>query len=194
MDPDPGPGWRAALRHSFVTMVPGWRLWLGRRSGGSDGLVLLRGIFLSLTISLVLVGVVVVVLVTTGDIDGGVSDGPVGAAVVLVGAAGLAGSRIERPLQCEDDGRLAGSYTTRFFLRVALAEASALVGFVAFVLTGSAWMYPLGTAFTAVGFWRLAPTSRHLQEDEARLGASGCSRSLVAALRTHPPGRRVSRG
>lgn len=67
------------------------------------------------------------------------------------------------------------------------------MGFVAFVVTGSGWLYPLGALFAAVGFGRLAPTRRHLEEDQERLQASECGRSLVDALRANPPGGRLSR-
>ena len=87
---------------------------------------------------------------------------------------------------------LAKTYTQRFFLRLAAAEAAALAGFVAFVLTGSGWMYLLGGLFTAIGFPLPAPTTRHLQEDEERLRDSGCARSLVDALRRNPPGGSLS--
>ena len=194
MDPGGDPGWRPAPRYALVTLVPGWRLWLNKRPGRSDGLILLRGILLSFAPALVLIGVVVAVLDAGGGLGTGMSAPPASLGVASVGLASLAGSALERPLHCEDDARLAKSYTQRFFLRVALAEAAALIGFLAFVLTGSGWMYPLACAFTAMGFWRLAPTAEHLREDEERLQASGCSRSLVAALRQNPPGRRLSSG
>jgi peptidoglycan/LPS O-acetylase OafA/YrhL len=192
MDPGADPGWRSSLRYALFTLVPGWGLWLRRRSGNPDGLVLLRGIFLSFTTALLLIGAVVVVLETTDGLDGAVSDTLASLVVALVGGASLAGSRLERPLHCEDDARLAGSYTQRFFLRVALAEAAALAGFVAFVVSGSGWMYPMGALFSAVGFVQLAPTTRHLQEDQERMSGSGCARSLVVALRQHPPSGRLS--
>ncbi len=186
MEPGRDPGWRSALRYSLFGLVPGWGLRLRRRD--TDGLVLLRGVFLSFTVAFLLIGVVVVVLETTAELEGQVPDGIAGGVVFLVGLGSLAGSRLERPLLCDDKARLAKSYTQRFFLRVALAEVAALAGFVAFVVTSSGWMYPLGAAFTAVGFWRLAPTGARLREEEERLQRSGCARSLVACLREHPPG------
>ena len=188
MDPGGDPGWRPALRYALLTLVPGWHLWLNRRPGRSDGLVLLRGILLSFATALLLIGVVVAVLETGAELGTGTSAAPASLVVALFGVGCLVGSVVERPLHCEDDARLAKSYTQRFFLRVALAEAAALVGFVAFVVTGSGWLYPFGALFAALGFGRLAPTSRHLQEDQERLRDSGCARSLVDALRRNPPG------
>lgn len=192
MDPNADPGWRSALRYSAFGLVPGWGLRL--RKNGSDGLALLRGMFLSFTSAFVLVGVAVVVLETGADLEGSVPGAPAAAVVFVIGLGSLAGSRLERPLDCEDDARVAKSYTQRFFLRVALAEVAALAGFAAFVVTGSGWLYAVGAAFTAAGFLQIAPTAGRLREDEDRLHASGCARSLVAALRQNPPGpRQVSR-
>jgi hypothetical protein len=188
MDPGGDPGWRPALRYALVTLVPGWRLWLHRRSGRSDGLVLLRGILLSFATALLLIGVVVAVLDSAEEFGGTVSETLASVIVAVIGLVSLATARLERPLHCDDDARLAKSYTQRFFLRLASAEGVALAGFVAFVLTGSGWMYPLGVLFTAIGFALLAPTTRHLQEDEERLRDCGCARSLVEALRRNPPG------
>ena len=192
MDPTGDPGWRSALRYSAFGLVPGWGLRL--RNEEADGLALLRGMFLSFASAFALVGVVVVVLETTGSFRGRGSTAAAAAIVVLVGVVSLAVSRLERPLHCDDEARLAKSYTQRFFLRVALAEVAALGGFVAFVVTGSGWLYALGAAFTVVGFWWVAPTAGRLREDEGRLQASGCAPSLVAALRDNPPGGHLNRG
>jgi hypothetical protein len=48
----------------------------------------------------------------------------------------------------------------------------------------------MGGVFTAIGLWRLAPTAAHLDDDQQRLRASGCGRSLVDALRNQPLGGR----
>lgn len=192
MDPGGDPGWRGALRYALFALVPGWGLRFRKRSGGSDGLVLLRGVFLSFATALLLIGVVVGVLESAEELGGTVPETPASLVVAVIGLASLAGARVERPLDCEDDARLARSYTQRFFLRIASAEAAALAGFVAFVLTGSGWMYPLGGLFAAIGFAQVAPTARHLEEDQERLRESGCARSLVEALRRNAPGGRLS--
>ncbi len=82
-------------------------------------------------------------------------------AVVAGLATQMTFSLIRRPLDCTDSGALAGSYfSRRFFIRLALSEVPALVGFVGFLLTTEPWLYPLGAAFSAVGFARTAPTRR----------------------------------
>jgi hypothetical protein len=73
---------------------------------------------------------------------------------------------VQCPLDCTDPGALLATYWTRFFLRIAFADAAALVGFV---LADSWWLYPLGAAFAFVGFVRLAPTERNLQRDQEAL-------------------------
>lgn len=186
------PGWRAALRYAAFGLVPGWGLQLRKSGGRTDGLVLVRGAFVSFVSAFVLIGIVVWVLEATGSPEGSVSATAASLGVALVGVASLAGSALDRPLACDDDSGLAKSYTQRFFLRVALAEAAALAGFVAFVVTGSSWMYVLGALFTALGFARLAPSTAHLRDDEERLREAGCHRSLVATLRENPPPGRFS--
>lgn len=101
--------------------------------------------------------------------------------------AGLVGPGIERPLDCTDDRRLAGSYRTRFFLRIAFSEVAALFGFVAFFVTYYWWAYPIGAAIAALGFRRAAPTAANLRHDQEILSRSGCGRSLVRALRQPNP-------
>lgn len=63
-----------------------------------------------------------------------------------------------------------------------MAEAAALVGFVAAVVLGPVWVYLVGLAFALVGFARLAPTRRHIELDQQRLAGGGCHRSLLGAL------------
>ncbi len=186
-DPGADPGWRAALRYAAFGLAPAWGLQLRKSGGRTDGLVLVRGAFVSFVSAFVLIGIVVWVLEANAGPEGSVSATPASVAVAIVGLASVAGSALDRPLACEDDSRLAKRYTQRFFLRVALAEAAALAGFVAFLVTGSWWIYALGALFTAIGFWRLAPTTTHLREDEERLREAGCARSLVVALRENPP-------
>jgi hypothetical protein len=89
---------------------------------------------------------------------------------------------VERPLVCTDDVALAGSYRTRFFVRVAFAETAALFGFVGFFIASVWWVYPAGAAITLIGFARAAPTRAKLRRDQERLNEQSCFRSLVTAL------------
>ncbi len=191
-DPDADPGWRQALRGAAWIMVPGVALHRHRRRVEQrriEPLAGLRSIFVAFSVALLLVGVVVVILWGASDLgEDGLSPTAVGVAVGAIGVATLAAPKVaDRPLDCADDQSLVRSYTTRFFLRVAFGESAALVGFVGFILCGNPLVYFVGLALTAVGFWQAAPTARNLAEDQERLRAAGCGRSLVVALRTAPP-------
>lgn len=188
MDPDADPGWSGAVSTSFLGLVPGlgWRH-RGKQSRAADGLVTLRVVYLSFALGFVLIGVVVAVLEGTGGTIGSAAEAPVAVAVVILGLASLAAPRlVDRPLPCDDEPALAVGYRQRFFLRIALAEAAALAGFVGYLASSGGWLYPLGAFFTAIGFVRLAPTVGHLQQDQEVLRARGCGLSLTAALRRLP--------
>ena len=95
---------------------------------------------------------------------------------------------VERPLDCASANALAGSYRTRFFLRVAFAESVALFGFAFAFVGGAAWIYFLGAAFALIRFWTgIAPTRSALANDQHILNEWGCELSLVASLRGIAP-------
>jgi hypothetical protein len=131
----------------------------------------------------VLIGVVVVVL---GDVDPEQPDRPALAVpiVVGVGVICLALQRIlPRPLDCSTPATLAATYRTRFFLRIAFAEACSLIAFAVYISIGPGWVYAVGLAFTLFGFAFAAPTVARVRADQDALSLSGCTLSLVAALR-----------
>lgn len=161
-----------------------------RKRSDRDGLVLLRGLLLTFSIAIGLIGVVVVVLAASAEPFGSAPALP--AALFLLGAGAVTlvlPPYVVRPLSCDSDDDLSKCYAQRFLLRIAFAESSALLAFVAFIVTGAGWLYLIGAGFTAIGFVRLAPTATHLAEEQDELNRAGCSRSLVAALRQHPFGR-----
>jgi peptidoglycan biosynthesis protein MviN/MurJ (putative lipid II flippase) len=162
------------------------------RRSPSDGLTLLRVTFLAFCIAIALIGWVVAILNGIGDEFGRVAVAPVLLSVVVVGvAAQMALSLVRRPLDCTDSAALARSYVSRrFFTRLAFSEVPALVGFVAFLLTTEPWLYPLGAAFTAVGFARTAPTRAQLNAEQEQLVAAGCDHSLTEALMGNKPGKK----
>jgi F0F1-type ATP synthase membrane subunit c/vacuolar-type H+-ATPase subunit K len=183
MTPDDDPGWPRSL-WILALFVPGALQWYLRGSRGRDGLVTLRVVFLSFSMALVLFGVVLPFLGLKGD-----SVMPwllilVAIAVVCLGAARLA----EKPLDCASDQQLSRTYRIRFFLRIAFGESVALFAFVAVFIGAPLWMYYAGATVSLIWFWtRAAPTRTALARDQEALNAAGCSRSLVAALRTVPP-------
>jgi F0F1-type ATP synthase membrane subunit c/vacuolar-type H+-ATPase subunit K len=183
MTPDDDPGWPRSLS-ILAVLVPGALQWYLRRSRGRDGLITLRQVFLSFSMALVLFGVVIAFL----DLKGG-SVMPWLLILVAIAFVSLGASRVvEKPLDCSSDEQLAGTYRTRFFLRIAFGESVALFAFVAVFTGAPVWMYYAGAAVSLIWFWtRAAPTRTALARDQESLNASGCSRSLVAALRTVPP-------
>jgi cbb3-type cytochrome oxidase subunit 3 len=175
------PGWPRSL---LWVLVPPLAIRRAQRSGDANVLQLLRLLFTSFAMSLVLIGVVVIAL---ADSEPAEADRPaasvVAAGVVAYGALSLFAPRlIERPLDCSDETALVSGYRTRLFLRIAFANAAALIGFVGFFLSGAAWMYPLGAIFAVMGYVRLAPSRRNLERDQEELNQQGCGLSLTGLL------------
>ncbi|MCA1696402.1 MAG: hypothetical protein LC749_17725, partial [Actinobacteria bacterium] len=115
---DDDPGWRFSWR-TLLMAIPGIGPVLRRRSArrNQDGLVVLREVFTAFCLAIGWFGVVVVALYPSEDHP---HHPPAGVAVGLLiagGVAALVGPRVERPLDCTDDRRLAASYRVRFFLR-----------------------------------------------------------------------------
>lgn len=171
------PGWPNPLRF----LVP-FGLGMRRRQDGEPIVTGLRYLWLSFTFAVVMIGVVVAILLPGIGGESGLA--PLAAAVVGgYGAASLGvGPRLGRRLDCTDEATLLATYRTRFFLRVAVAEVAALLGFVGFILSGAWWLYPLGAAFTLVGFARVAPTTGNLAMTDGELLAQGCHQSLSQLL------------
>jgi F0F1-type ATP synthase membrane subunit c/vacuolar-type H+-ATPase subunit K len=180
--PDDDPGWPAG-KELFLALLPGGvRLLTSRRlNRPANGLVLLRQVFLSFCLAIVMFGVVLAFLWPSQSKE---PDSP-GLAIGLVGlglAAGIMGRFVEKPLVCANDSALVGSYRARFFVRIAFAESAALFGFVGFFIASVIWVYPAGAAIAFIGFARAAPTRTNLRRDQERLNDESCYRSLVKAL------------
>ncbi|MEX1105537.1 MAG: hypothetical protein WEB78_05010 [Ilumatobacteraceae bacterium] len=176
------PGWRRAWLMLPGMLIPGVAIIRAQRTAGTDGLVVLRSLFLSFATAIVLIGGVVVLL---GDVAGSSSNAALGIGIVIVVAGiSLAAQAISRrPLDGSSDGALGNSYRTRFFLRIALSEAIALVGFVVGIAMGPWWAYFLGAALSLVSLSRFAPTRANLAAEQESLSLAGCKRSLVDVLR-----------
>jgi uncharacterized membrane protein len=189
---DDDPGWVFSWRIFLWLLIPqiGLRRQVKRAEQGEvDGLLMLRQVFMSFCFSIIAIGAVLAVLYQGSKRPADPSTVPA-AGLLVVGAAGLVfGRRVERPLICEDDQKLAGSYRTRFFLRMAFAQSAAMLGFVGFFLADAWWTYPIGVAIASLGFYRAAPTATHLAADQDQLRTQGCGRSLIRALRQPPPQR-----
>ena len=97
--------------------------------------------------------------------------------------------RVERPLPCDSDVVLGGTYRTRFFLRIAFVGVGRAVRRSSSVfLVGPAWVYYVGGAVTLLGFARVRADRRqpHARSGGAahREGASDRS-----SARSAVPGR-----
>jgi hypothetical protein len=181
-NPEDDPGWARGMS-ALVFLVPGVLQSRARRA--PDGLLLLRQVIVAFSVALVLLGVVLASL----NPDSSATQPLLMILVVMALGSVLAASRVGRlTLDCGSPERLASSYRTRFFLRVACAEAVAMAGFVFAVIGGGEWLYVAGAAFALYRFWSgIAPTRSVLAEDQRQLFARGCTLNLVAALRTTPP-------
>ncbi|MDP9072147.1 MAG: hypothetical protein M3N68_12880 [Actinomycetota bacterium] len=86
-------------------------------------------------------------------------------------------------LDTSGPAQLVSSYRSRFFARVAWAEASALIGLVGFlVLAGGAWVYGIGLAASLAGFALAAPTRASVRREQEQITASGRSLDLLEVL------------
>ena len=170
---------RDILKDAEFSEDPGWRF----RSGGLLGA--LRRLTIIFAVAIAMIGKVVWTLGELAETPGSTFRSV--AVVVAVGCNSLAIQQFFRPgLDGTSMQTLVVSYRTRYFLRLAFSETVALIAFVVYIAWGPQWVYPIGAAFTFLGFWRLAPTKRHLQQDQDRLSLSGCQLSLTEALRSEP--------
>jgi F0F1-type ATP synthase membrane subunit c/vacuolar-type H+-ATPase subunit K len=177
------PGWRLDWR-VLIVIMPGGLQWQARHTRAGDSLTMVRNLFVSFASSVVLFGVVLAFISVP-------QRGPAWAWVLpLLAIAAVAlgvANALERPLDCSSDTTLAGSYRTRYFLRMAFTELVALAAFVMYFLDGPRWIYYLGAVISLARMISQAPTAAALVRDQDALVMQGCSRSLVAALR-HPQG------
>jgi hypothetical protein len=181
VSPMPGkdPGWGRPSAILLGVLLP----WHVTRRVGRSGqvLVVLRGAFLSFAFALVMFGVVLVLI---GNLGEALIDPTAAAGGVL--AYGLVtyvvAGRIKARLPCGSIGELVGAYRTRFFLRIAFADAAALIGFVLTFQSGSLLPYAAGLIPAALGFIRVAPTRGNLQREQDAMRADGCPFGLYDLL------------
>jgi hypothetical protein len=179
------PGWGGPRAVLFSMVLPVMAIGTSARRGTSDALMTMRMIFVYVVQTVLILAVVVIGLSVSDTIPGGDVDTTLAAiAVTAIGATGLVMARLlPSALDCTTAASLVGTYRTRFFIRLALAEAGAMAGFVGFIVTGAPTIFVLGAAFSAVGFTWAAPTTRQLERDQEALTWSACGRALVPTLR-----------
>ena len=151
----------------------------------SDGLMALRLIYFAVVQTTVLLGVVVAVMSFAGAYGHGPVSLWVGAGgVVAMGVLTAIASAVAPPaLDCRTPARLAATYRTRLIIRLALAEAPMLAGFVAALVTANPFVYLVGTPFAVPAFSRAAPSHANLEREQDDLILQGCGISLSEALR-----------
>jgi hypothetical protein len=177
------PGWGFSWKSMPLVFAPQAMRRAGR--SGRDPLLDLRFVFLTFVAAIFSIGVVAFFL---GNMSGRPDRTGLSVAIVVaVGCTSLLAQRVvPRPLDCTSLESLASSYRTRFFLRIAISDAAALVAFCVDIALGPWWVYFVGAGFALIGFSQLAPTAGHLTLDQDSLSLKGCTLSLVDALRMQP--------
>lgn len=177
-----------------IAWVIVWVIWRRRvvtddRPGGTGAIGRLQRIWAAFCVAVVSIGIVVLILHSEGGLNRtGVSVEVVAAGVTLIGVVSLVGGRVWVPqLDGSDRGRLVQSFASRFFARMAWAEAPALFAFGGFlVLGGEPWVYLIGLTASVAGFALAAPTRASLRRDQERLDTSGRTLNLLESLGGSP--------
>jgi hypothetical protein len=179
------PGWRPAL----VALVPFIGPFISRRRS-RDGLTALRSAIVGLVAALFLF-VVSLSYIVEGD------SAP-GSALLIVGALGIGVHAVlslvaRRELSTSSPKALADSWRARMFIGVGFVELPALAAFAASLLVDTLWVYLLGMAFSLFGFWKIVPSKRNLERDQAWIRSTGSDLDLTAALMSQPRGSAFGR-
>jgi hypothetical protein len=183
------PGWWPSVRGLswYVLPIVGSVMRIRGNRRQTNGLIVLRSVFLSLVVPLFLF---LVALTFIEPWDGG-DERWTPWMVLAIGVLSLAGiARIRRrPLPVGSVKALALTYRSLFFIGIGLAEAAALWGIVGVFLGGSLWIYLVGLAFSLVGLRMVAPTEGDIERRQREIAAAGSSLSLLDALISMPPAR-----
>ena len=177
------PGWRDAW--VGVLWVPTMFLFRWRvRNSKLPALLLSRRIFVMFATSVILFGSVLRAL---GDSERPWTSKSAVVAGLIIAAFGLVGlfamrKFVDPPMRCSDLASLAAAYRSRFFLRIAFANAPASMAFAYSFVTRRWWVYLFGLIPAAVGYVHAAPTRLAIEREWRDLDASGCDVSLLAAL------------
>jgi hypothetical protein len=172
------PGWRLDWR----AMVPYLQLHpMMRMRTRGERLTILRSIFVSFLVSLGFFGLLVLQTLPFGGSTQAIW--AVGLFAIAVACRIVQRALARRVPRCESDRELSDWYGSQAFGRIAAANSTPLFAFCAALLTNAGWLFFAGAFFAIPLFIRAAPTREALAREQQRLDASGCNRSLVAALR-----------
>jgi len=179
MSDDPrDPGWGSAFSQVARRLIP-----VLRTSG--DPLTILRTLYLSFWVALVLILWILSFLEADGD-----SLSPGAGFAIVTGLAAVNTSIVAivrtRPLTGFTPDELAGAYRSSMFIRLAIAESIAMVGLVLFFVTGSLAVYGLAALLTIPGFLLAAPTSGDIAMHQRLLDERGENVDLFGTLIGQP--------
>jgi hypothetical protein len=165
---------------------PGWlvavsRLHRGpRRKAPVDGVVLLRMVFLALSLAaLMILFILENIMPAVGTPDPALS-----VVVVVAGLAGIAAAMwtANRELDVSSASALALTYRTQFFVGFALVEGPLVISFVFCFLIRRTWPYLMALPFYLGGMALISPSRRNLQRRQEQIRRRGSSLSLGRAL------------
>lgn len=180
MTDDPrDPGWGPALGQALRRLVP-----VRRFEGGT--LILLRTLFLAFLIA---PAFILLLLLFIGESEPGFSTTLALAILIAIAAVNTSIIGVIRnlPLKGSSAAEIAGGYRSTMFIRVALAEMIALVGFVLFFVTGSLTTYLAGYLLSLAGYAMSAPTAGDIARYQEGLNSRGVSVDLLGTLTGGPP-------
>lgn len=164
---------------------PGWLGTITVVGRGANGVTRLRQVFLFVCLGAP--GLIAFLLPYLIE-DMGYTDLAIAGGLLTYGLVGVVGARwaTNRPLGTTDEGGLAGSYATNFFVGFVLSEAPLLVGFVFCFVRQERWPYYLCLPLYLVGLAIIAPTRGNLERRQRDVHAQGSDLSLGAALSRFP--------
>jgi hypothetical protein len=186
-DPARDPGWPSVgpvSRTLWTVVMPGARVRLYHQqlARGHNGLTLLRIVYVQCIVMTAAIGAVLLLVDPHQDTSSTTKAIWAGVVVVVGVAAVVLPRRFDPRLPCTSDAALATGYSNRFFIRVSVAQAPTLAGFVAALVAGSVLVGFVGIGFSLAAYLLAAPTRRQLAADQHELDTQGCHRSLVAAI------------
>jgi len=174
------PGWGPALKGAAFVLVPG--LGARRMMRGTNALTVMRQLWITFVTATLLIGVLV--MVVNASLEGGGADGRVVAGVIaaLGVISQLVGANFLPAIDGRTQAEVQEAAQKHFFLRVALAEPAALLGFLGFVLSANPAVYALGAVVSLAGMLDARPSTRWLDRGQQQLRESGSEISLLGVL------------
>ena len=179
------PGWRPVLKHYLLTVAT-FGIYARRHRDRTDGLTVLRIVWLSVLCAVALIGIVLVLIVDDLGAPGALAVIPI---LTGIGAVAYAAWSARRPLEADSAEDLARSYNSAFFVAFVIAEAPVLISVVIAFGAREFWPYALALPFFCAAMALIAPGPGGLARRQRELDARGSTLSLRDALVTQTPAR-----